>query len=172
MQSELLLIGGASGVGKTTSAIALHERLTHAGVMHAVIEGDYLDLAEPTPHVRFPEARLAERNLAAVWRNYRELGYRRLVLTNTASVLFAADLAAAMGDEPRVTAVLLRAGESTTARRLAHRAGGEPTDDDLHASARSAARLDEAAADTVHRVDTDGLSARDVARRLHTLAGW
>lgn len=44
MQSELLLIGGRSGVGKTSTAIALHELLKQEGVKHAVIERDYLDL--------------------------------------------------------------------------------------------------------------------------------
>jgi hypothetical protein len=172
MRTELLIIGGRSGVGKSTAAIALHELLRADGVQHAVIEGDYLDLAEPAPHVAHPLARLAERNLAAMWANYRELGYRRLVLTNTVAVLFAADLAEAMGDDPRVVSVLLRTDDASTRARLA----GRDTETDLTAavaaSAGSAARLDAGAPAEVHRVDTDGLRPREVARRLRGLAGW
>jgi len=52
-----------------------------------VIEGDYLDLAHPAPHLAFPHASLAEQNLAAMWTAYRSLGYHRLIYTNTAAVL-------------------------------------------------------------------------------------
>ncbi|BCT76260.1 hypothetical protein SCMU_21020 [Sinomonas cyclohexanicum] len=90
MRSHVLLIGGPSGVGKTTAALALHKLMKSSGVRHAVIEGDCLDLAHPAPHFAHAVARLAERNLGALWANYRELGYRRLTFTNTASVLTGA----------------------------------------------------------------------------------
>ncbi len=61
--SKLLVIGGRSGVGKSSVAFALHDQLAVERVRHAVIEGDALDLAWPAPW----EHRLAERNLAAVW---------------------------------------------------------------------------------------------------------
>ena len=51
--------------------------------MHAVIEGDNLDLAYPPPW----QHGLAEANLRAMSRNYRALGYRRLIYTNTLSVI-------------------------------------------------------------------------------------
>ena len=44
-RSEVLFIGGRSGVGKSTAAEALHDLLVAADVRHAVIEGDLLDLA-------------------------------------------------------------------------------------------------------------------------------
>jgi broad-specificity NMP kinase len=172
MRSELLVIGGRSGVGKTTSAIALHELLKADGVQHAVIDGDYLDLAEPAPHLAHPLARLAERNLAAMWANYRELDYRRLVLTNTVAVLYAADLAQAMGDDPRVVTVLLRADDASTRERLSGRNTEPDVTATLAASALSAARLDAAAPAEVHRLDTDGLLPQDVAQQLRRLVGW
>lgn len=171
-RSEVLFIGGRSGVGKSTAALALHDLLVAADVRHAVIEGDLLDLAHPAPHVEHPGAHLAEHNLTAMWAAYRELGHHRLVYTNTVSVLEHERLAAAMGDAPRVTAVLLRADDGTTAERLARRAGGVVPQAQLAHSTRTAGRLDSATADTVTRVDTDSTAPADVARRLAILTGW
>lgn len=47
--SELVLIGGRSGVGKSTEAFTLHEILNDRFIHHVVIEGDALDTAFPTP---------------------------------------------------------------------------------------------------------------------------
>lgn len=69
--SRVIFIGGRSGVGKSAASFALHDLLSDLDVRHAVIEGDALDLAHPAPW----EHRLAERNLAAVWANYLEVGY-------------------------------------------------------------------------------------------------
>lgn len=171
-RSEVLFIGGRSGVGKSTAAGALHDLLVAADVRHAVIEGDILDLAHPAPHVEHPEAHLAERNLAAMWAGYRELGHHRLVYANTVSVLEHERLTAAMGDDPVVTVVLLRAGDDTTAHRLAGRAGGVVPEAQLAHSARTAGRLDSAAADTVTRMDTDSTFPADIARRLASLTAW
>jgi predicted kinase len=171
-RSEVLFIGGRSGVGKSTAAEALHDLLVAADVRHAVIEGDLLDLAHPAPHVEHPEAHLAERNLAAMWAAYRELGHHRLVYTNTVSVLEHERLAAAMGDDPAVTVVLLRAGDGAVTDRLTRRAGGAAPQAQLAHSARTAGRLDAATADTVTRVDTDTMAPADVARRLASLTGW
>lgn len=171
-RSEVLFIGGRSGVGKSTAAEALHDLLTDADVRHALIEGDALDLAHPAPHVEHPEARLAERNLAAMWANYRALGHHRLVYTNTVSVLEADRLAAAMGDDPVVVAVLLRATDETTASRLQRRTGGELPVAQLAHSTRTAGRLDTASPGRVTRIDTDAMAPADVARRLASLTGW
>ncbi len=59
-RSEVLFVGGRSGVGKSTAAEALHDLLAAADVPHAVIEGDLLDLAHPAPHVAHPTVRLAD----------------------------------------------------------------------------------------------------------------
>lgn len=172
MRSEVLFIGGRSGSGKSTAAEALHDLLVAADVRHVVIEGDALDLAHPAPHVEHPEARLAERNLATMWARYRELGHHQLVYTNTSSVLLQDVLAAAMGDEPLVTAVLLRAGDAAVADRLRRRSGGRLPEAQLAHSTRTAGRLDTAVRDDVTRVDTDDLTPEDVARRLASLTGW
>jgi hypothetical protein len=63
-----------------------------------------------------------------MWANYLGLGYRRLILTNTVSVLFSSSLASALGDDPAVTAVLLRATDDAVSQRLEHRSHGASFD--------------------------------------------
>ncbi|MBT0994030.1 ATPase [Cellulomonas sp. DKR-3] len=167
-RSHLVLIGGRSGVGKTSTLHALHALLTEADVRHAVIEGDYLDLAHPAPH----EHRLTERNLRAVWAGYRELGYRRLVYTNTVSPRYADDLAAAMGDEPRVTAVLLTADDEAAHHRLAQRETGDELARHVERSDRAAVELERGCPPSVHRLDTTTADPSAVARQIAVLAGW
>lgn len=116
-QSEVLFIGGRAGTGKTSLASALHELLSARLVQHAVIEGDYLDMAYPSPW----EYGLAEQNLQAVWLNYRALGYRRLIYTNVMSVVETDKLANSMGDNPRITAVLLDVSNQVMLERLEQR---------------------------------------------------
>ena len=164
-QSSLLVIGGRAGAGKSSVAFALHDQLSEERVRHAVIEGDFLDLAWPAPWAH----RLAERNLAAVWSNYRQLGYERLVYTNTVSVLYADELAAAMGRDPVVTAVLLTADDSTARARLSGRQRGASLAAHVERSDAAARRLEDAVGHQVHRVPTEGRSVVDVARVVRGL---
>ena len=163
-----MLIGGRSGVGKTSVAHALHALLIEADVRHAVIEGDYLDLAHPAPHAE----RLTERNLRSVWSAYRELGYRRLVYTNTVSPQHADDLAGAMGDRPRVTAVLLTTDDETARARLAQRESGEELRRHVERSDAAARALERGCPPSVLRVDAGAATPEDLAHRIATLAGW
>lgn len=168
IRSEVLFIGGRSGVGKSSAAFELHAQLAERDIKHCVIEGDTLDLAYPAPW----EHHLAERNLSAVWNNYRSLGYRRMIYTNTVSVRFTEQLAAAMGDEPRITAVLLTSTDETAHARLR----GRVQNDDLlehinHSNARSR-ELESLTPSWVHRIATDGRSVKDIASELHALIAW
>ena len=168
MATQLLLIGGRSGSGKTQAASELHALLAREDVRHAVIEGDYLDLAHPTPW----EHHLAERNLVAVWANYRELGYERLIYSNTIAPLQAAELAAAMGDDPLVTAVVLSASNDTVYARLAARESGAELLEHLRRSEAAAARLDEECTPEVIRIDTNGRTSAEVGEHIRNLLPW
>lgn len=172
--SEVLFIGGRSGVGKTTAALELHGLLTALDVRHAVIEGDNLDLAHPAPwqHPVPWNHGLAARNLAAMWQNYRALGYRRLIYTNTVAVRETAELAAAMGDHPQVHAVLLSGSDAAVQHRLAGRESGSSLTEHLRRSREAAAALERQTPAEVPRVGTDGRTAADVAHALLKLTGW
>ncbi|WAP50440.1 ATPase [Arthrobacter sp. ATA002] len=161
-------------MGKTSAALKLHGLLTDLDIRHAVIEGDNLDLAHPAPwqHPSPWNHGLAEQNLAALWRNYRTLGYRRLIYTNTVSVRETAELAACMGDSPRVHAALLRGSPGSVRSRLTGRESGTALDRHLARSREAASALDLHTPDWVHRVSTDGLTAEEVAARLLALTGW
>lgn len=168
MSTHVLLIGGRSGSGKTQAALELHALLCRQEVRHAVIEGDYLDLAYPAPW----EHHLAERNLAAVWANYRALGYERLIYTNTLAPLHATELAAAIGNDPRVTAVLLTASAETAYARLSGRESGDELREHLVRSDAAAIRLDTECPPEVVRVSTDGRTSPEVAARIRRLLPW
>jgi len=134
---EVLLIGGRSGVGKSSVAVELHEQLAVQGVQHALIEGDNLDVASPAPW----EHGLAAKNLAAMWRSYSELGHRRLIYANTNSVRDSGVLLDAVGGRPRAIGVLLTAADAEVRDRLARREIGSALEEHIERSRRAAARL-------------------------------
>jgi adenylylsulfate kinase len=168
--TEAVLLGGRSGTGKTTVGYEIHAQLSAAGIKHSLVDGDNLDMAYPDPG----EHGLAELNLAAMWANYRALGYHRVVYTNTASVLgeVMAALTAAMGDQPRLTAVLLTCSDETARERLARREIGSELKLHIERSDRMARRLEVNAPDWVHRVGTDDRAVADIAAEVIALAGW
>ncbi|MFI9403710.1 ATPase [Nocardia sp. NPDC052316] len=169
-ETEALFLGGRSGVGKSRVGLAVHALLSRAKVRHALIEGDNLDLAYPPTW----EHGLAEQNLAAMWQNYRALGYRRLVYTNTACVLpeVMGELSAAMGDTPTLTAVLLTCDDRTARARLAHRENGIELARHIERSIAMSRELAAAAPDWVHVVDTTDRTPEDIAAAVVALTGW
>jgi hypothetical protein len=132
------------------------------GHVHPAPEGD--------PH----RAGVAERNLRAVWGNYAELGYRRLVYTNTVSVLTesAGLFERSMGADVRIVRVLLTATDETTARRLKGREIGSELEREMKNSAYKARLLDARAPEDTVRVATDDRAVTDIAREVVAATGW
>ena len=166
--SELLVIAGRSGVGKSSVAFEVSAQLAASNVSHALIEGDFLDLAFPPPR----DERLAEINLATMWANYRDGGYTRLIYTNTLSVLFADRIVAAMGGPVRVTSVLLACTDKTARERLALREIGSTLSEHIDRSRQAHTRLTASVPEAVVTVDTDGLSVIRIAMQVIALTGW
>ncbi len=170
----MLLIGGRSGVGKSSVGYEVSARLRQASVAHALIEGDVLDHIHPAPPDDPDRSKITQRNLAALWANYTELGCRRLVYTNTAAVLGSEQwlFDGALGAGCRFFHVLLTATDTTAAERLAGRELGSELEQQLRRSAHMARRLDEHAAPGTVRVATDGRSVSEVARAVVAVTGW
>ncbi|MGA5535630.1 ATPase [Mycolicibacterium nivoides] len=170
MTSEVVFIGGRSGTGKTSTGFEMHAMLSIAGVAHCLIDGDFLDMAYPAPS----EHQLAEQNLAAMWANYRAVGHRRLIYTNTACVLpdVVHDLTTAMGDNPEVRTVLLTCTDATARARLGRREIGSTLDQHIASSARMDTSLRTGVAPGTHRIPTDNRTVSDIAEEIIGLTGW
>lgn len=165
-RSHVLLIGGRSGVGKSTVAAEVHRQLSEHGIQHAWIEGDNLDMAFPVPWKQGHN--LAEANLAAMWSNYRVHGYTRLIYVNTASVFghVIDALTTAMGDDPMVSGVLLTSSDAVAEQRLVQREVGGGLDYAVGRSREAALELEASAPAEVTRLNTDGRSASELAAEI------
>jgi hypothetical protein len=172
LPSEALLIGGRSGVGKTTVGAEISAQLQSSGITHCLIEGDNLDQAFPAPPDDPVRTKMTEVNLASLWRNYAALGHRRLIYTNTFSILEPDLITRAMGGAPRIISVLLTAQDTTTHHRLSTREIGSQLDLHLQRSATMAARLEATAPPDVVRIPTDGRQADEIARDIITATNW
>ena len=170
MAVEVTFIGGRSGVGKTSVGHEMHAQLRAMDLAHCVIDGDFLDMAHPTPW----EHGLAERNLSAMWSNYQALGYNRLIYTNTVCVLPTVmdSLLQAMGRDVEAVAVLLTCTETTVRKRLGQREKGSELGRHIESSGQMAVTLESNCPTTVHRVPTDGRTIRSVAADVIRLTGW
>jgi predicted kinase len=169
---SLLLIGGRSGVGKTSVGWEASAQLQAASVAHCFIEGDFLDQAHPAPADDPSRAQLTKRNLASLWRNYAELGYWRLIYTNTMSVLERDLLVGAMGRDVVTTGVLLTADDETANQRLSGREIASQYEAHVARGTAAAKHLEATAPPWVHRVPTDGKSIGEVAANAIALTGW
>ncbi|WP_202552280.1 hypothetical protein [Streptomyces sp. SID8352] len=173
-QAEVLLIGGRAGAGKTTVGWEVSALLRAAAVAHAVVDGDFMGQVHPAPEGDPDRSELTECNLTAVWGNFARRGHRRLVYTNTLSVLpeTAGMFRRAMGAEVRVVRVLLTASDATVHERLTRRELGSELEAELEGSARKARLLDRRVPEGTVRVATDGRAVADIAREVVAATGW
>ncbi|MEU1117406.1 MULTISPECIES: AAA family ATPase [unclassified Streptomyces] len=172
--TEVLLVGGRAGVGKTTVGWEVSALLRSSAVAHAVIDGDFMGQVHPAPEGDPHRAQITESNLTAVWANYTQRGYRRLIYTNTMSVLPEATgmFERAMGSGVRITRVLLTASDATARERLVGRERGSELEQELEGSIRKARLLDQRAPDNTVRVATDARLVDDIAREVVAATGW
>jgi gluconate kinase len=171
-RAEALLIGGRSGVGKSTVGWEVSAQLQAVQVAHAFVEGDNLDQIYPAPDGDPTRSKITEANLAALWHNYATLGCSRLIYTNTVSVLESDLIARAMGGAPRIIMVLLTAEDATALQRLSGREIGSQLGPHLARSAKMADYLESTAPAPVMRIPTDGRTVTDIAHDLIAATGW
>ena len=178
---QILLLGGASGTGKTTVGWELSAILEQRGVAHCVIDGDTLGHIFPAPPGDPLRSRIVERNLTSVWSGFAEMGQTRLIYTNTVSVLEeemirrAIEASSAAGETPvgiEVTSVILTAGPRTVAQRLARRETGDRVDLHIDRSLRAALLLQQRAPKTGIVVCTDDRGVEGIAAEVLDATGW
>lgn len=161
--AHLLLIGGPSGVGKSTTGWAVADELRERRIPYAHVEGDFLDAYFSDSPTDPGLAVMTERNLAALWAHYAEIGIDRLVYVNTVSVLEPAMIVRAMGGAVIPTGVLLGADEATVSERLGGREHGDSLVRHLERSRAAAVSLEREAAADVLRVPTAGRTPAELA---------
>ncbi|MFG3532425.1 hypothetical protein ACGF8B_37755 [Streptomyces sp. NPDC047917] len=172
--AEVLLIGGRSGVGKTTVGWEVSALLRGEAVSHAIIDGDFMGQVHPAPQGDPHRAEITESNLTAVWANFVQRGYRRLIYTNTMSVLPEATgmFERAMGARVGIIRVLLTSSDATARERLVGRELGSELEQELEGSVRKARLLDQRAPAETVRVPTDGRPVVDIAWEVVAATGW
>ncbi|MFI8200250.1 hypothetical protein ACIF6K_27645 [Streptomyces sp. NPDC085942] len=172
--AEVLLIGGRAGVGKTTVGWEVSALLRSEAVAHAIVDGDFMGQVHPAPEGDPHRAEITESNLTAVWANFAQRGYRRLIYTNTMSVLPEATgmFERAMGAGAGIIRVLLTASDATARERLVGRELGSGLEHELAGSIRKARLLDQRAPAQTVRVATDGRLVTDIAREVVAATGW
>lgn len=167
----VMLITGPVGVGKTTVAGEVSELLEQAGVPHAFVDVDSLRWSYPSPADDRFRTRLAMRNLAAVWVNFRAAGAERLVLSDVVEARDELDRYRAAVPGARITVVRLRAAVETLAARVAAREQGSGRDWHLARAAELAAQMDRDAVEDI-LIETDGRSLAEIAREALARCGW
>jgi thymidylate kinase len=91
-RTQVLVLTGTIGAGKTTLAEATSTRIHQAGLRHALIDLDWLGQLYPPPAGTPPfDLGLAFTNLAAIWPNFRAAGARYGIVAGTIVTRLEAD---------------------------------------------------------------------------------
>lgn len=168
--TELVLICGPAGVGKSSAAIEVSERLQREGVAHALIDTDELDRIFPVPQ---DLARVTERNLAFMWQGFHERGIRRLILVG---VLL--DRASELSwirrviPDARLTIIRLVASEATLVDRIRRREIGSGFEAQLGRTRKQLLALEQDPPRDAVILPTDGASIGEIADRILDRSGW
>jgi gluconate kinase len=165
-----VLISGAAGVGKSSTAFEMSTQLQAAGVAHALIDTDELDRIFPVPDDLY---RLTERNLAAVWQGFREHGASRLIVVGVFvhEPRELAWLRRAIPDA-RFTLVRLAASPATLADRIERREVGSDLHGQLARTREQLLTLDRETRRDVRVIPTDVVPIVDTAAEILRMAGW
>jgi len=171
--TEVVLLNGTVGAGKTTVAEALSELDREQGVPHAVLDLDGIRRLWPSPEGDPFQLELELQNLGCVAANFRRAGARHLIL---------AGVLESPAELPRYRHALgtadllvcrLTVDASTAHARLSRRHADDPAGLAWHLerTGRLADILERADLNDVV-VDTTGLTPREVAQQVRRAARW
>jgi hypothetical protein len=167
----VLVITGPVGVGKTSVAFEVSERLDAAGVAHALVDVDTLRWCYPRPPGDPFRLGLALRNLAAIWPNFRVAGARRLVLVDVVEAREQLARYGAAVPGAAFVVVRLRASSPVLAERVRRRETGAGLERHLRRAAALAATMEQARVEDL-LVETDGRTPGEVAEEVLRRSGW
>lgn len=167
----VLIVTGPVGVGKTTVAGEISEILEAERVLHAFVDLDALRWFYPHPPGDRFGSTVAIKNLAAVWKNYEEVGVRALVV---------ADIIETPGDlepyrralpNPAITVVRLWASIEAMRSRIAQREVGSGLDWHLDRTVELATIMDASSVEDV-LIETEGKTVLEVPREVLDRTEW
>ena len=166
--TDVLVISGPAGVGKSTTAFEVSHQLQAAGVDHVLIDTDELDRIYPVPD---DLADVTERNLAAMWATFAARGARRLILVGVyLDRPTELDWVRRAIPDAAITCVRLAASDATLVDRVDRREIGSDRAGQLERTRRQVAAIDADRREGVTVIVTDSLAVEENARRI--LAIW
>ena len=182
----VLLLCGATGVGKSAVGFEVYLRDLRAGFTAAFIDLDQIGFYRPAPPGDTGNHRVKAANLAALWRTYRAAGAQRLIVVGPVEDEGAVRAYAGAVPSATITLCRLHAGHDQLTGRIMRRGQGgswaQPGDPLIGQSTAHLRRIaGEAAADadaleraaiSALRIDTDGRTVQEAADLIIARTGW
>jgi cytidylate kinase len=173
MAAPVLAITGPGGVGKTTVAFEVSRRLEASGTGHALIDTDELDRLFPPPSDDPRKTKLAARNLAAAWANFRASGAdRRVILGVMLCLDWELPYIETSVPDADVTVIRLRATEEELLERVWRREVSSGGEAQIRRAFYQLREMDQEPANDALIVETSERSVAEVASEIIRRGGW
>jgi hypothetical protein len=167
----ILLITGPVGIGKSSVLFEAARLLREARIPHAAVDLAQIGEAWPPPADDRWNERLAHRNLACMWSNFREAGAERLLLERVLEARSLLRHVAAAVPGAQITVVRLRAPKEIVEARIRHREQGRDPSWYLEAAAYLVETMERSdIAD--HVIETANRPVSEVAQDILRMVGW